>query len=121
MERITINELKENTACKISGFVEKLRDTKYMIFVILQDITGKIQVSIDKAEQEKLATEVIRAVPGSVVSFWGKMQLNEKVKQGGKEFIPKKLSIESIAETAPIDSESGIDQRRDYRCWYLRQ
>ena len=121
MERITINELKENTSCKISGFVEKLRDTKYMVFVILQDITGKIQVSIDKAEQEKLATEVVKAVPGSVVSFWGKMQLNEKVKQGGKEFIPKKLVIESIAETSPIDAESGIDQRLDYRWIDLRQ
>ena len=40
--RTKINELKENTETTISGLVEKVRNTKYMVFVIVQDTTGHI-------------------------------------------------------------------------------
>ena len=50
MKRITINELngyfdKEVT---IQGFVEKIRDLQYVQFVILRDSTGKVQITIEK-------------------------------------------------------------------------
>ena len=48
MKRILISNLEENTEARISGWIDKIRDTKYMIFVILKDRTGMIQVSIDK-------------------------------------------------------------------------
>lgn len=48
MERVLIEKLKENEQSRISGWAEKIRDTKYMIFVILKDRSGVIQVSIDK-------------------------------------------------------------------------
>ena len=35
MKRVLINELVENEESRISGFASKIRDTKYMIFVIL--------------------------------------------------------------------------------------
>ena len=41
--RTRINELEENTSCQISGCVEKVRNTKYMVFMILRDVTGHIQ------------------------------------------------------------------------------
>ena len=46
--RTLIKNLQEEENTTISGWVKKLRNTKYMIFVILSDRSGTIQVSIDK-------------------------------------------------------------------------
>lgn len=119
-KRIHISELQENKKTKISGFVEKLRDTRYMVFIVIKDITSKIQVSIDKEKQSNLVEESLRAVIGSVVSFEGKVQKNPNVKMGGIEFIPTSIKIESIAEASPIDETSNIDQRINYRWLDLR-
>jgi aspartyl-tRNA synthetase len=118
--RTRISELEENQEAKISGFVEKLRDTRYMVFVILKDISGKIQVSIDKEKQADLIEETLKGVIGSVVSFEGHMQKNDFVKMGGIEFIPTSVKIESIAEPSPIDETSSIDQKLNYRWLDLR-
>lgn len=118
--RTKINELKENTEATICGFVEKLRDTKYMVFVIVRDTTGHIQVSIEKKEQETLANEVARITVGSFVSFEGKMVLSEYVKDGGREFIPKSFQLLSLAEVSPIEDNANVDTKMDYRWLDLR-
>ena len=120
MERIQIEELKEKKNAKISGFIEKVRDTKYMVFIILKDITGKIQVSIDKEKNADLVNDALKLVPGSIASFKGQMQVNPAVKAGGKEFIPTTLVIESLADPSPIDEETSIDQKLNYRWLDLR-
>ena len=56
--RTKINELKENEITKISGYVTKVRDTKYMTFLMLKDISGEIQVSFSKEEQASLIEDV---------------------------------------------------------------
>ena len=60
MNRTLIKELKENETSKISGFVTKLRDTKYMVFLILKDRTGEIQVSFEKEGHEAIIEEVLK-------------------------------------------------------------
>ena len=118
--RTRINELKENTDATISGLVEKVRDTKYMVFVVIQDVTGHIQVSIEKKEQEKLALEVAKITVGSFVSFTGKKVLSEYVKDGGCEFIPKSFEILSLASVSPIEDNANVDTKMDYRWLDLR-
>ena len=120
MKRILINELVENEESKISGFASKIRDTKYMIFVILKDRTGSIQVSLDKGTQEELCKELDGVIAGSVIEFEGKMVLSEYVKQGGKEFIPSKVNVLSKAEASPLEENANIDTRMDYRWIDLR-
>ena len=56
--RTLIKELKEQEISTISGWATKIRDTKYMIFVILKDRSGKIQVSIDKNSQPELVKRI---------------------------------------------------------------
>ena len=51
--RVLIKDLEENKTVTISGFIEKIRDTKYMIFVILKDRSGSIQISIDKNKKHQ--------------------------------------------------------------------
>ncbi|MBQ7452673.1 MAG: aspartate--tRNA(Asn) ligase [Clostridia bacterium] len=120
MERTQIVKLKEKEKTAISGFVEKVRDTRYMVFVVVKDITGRIQVSIDKELQKNLVDDSLRLTQGSVVSFVGFMQANPAVKAGGKEFIPEKIAILSIADAMPIDVDANIDSRLNYRWIDLR-
>ena len=120
MKRILINELKENEEARISGFASKIRDTKYMIFVILKDRTGSIQVSLDKGTQEDLCKELDGVIAGSVIEFEGKMVFSEYVKQGGKEFLPTKVNVLSKAEPSPLEENANIDTRLSYRWLDLR-
>ena len=120
MRRTLINKLKENEEAKISGFATKIRDTKYMIFVVLRDRSGFIQVSIDKATNDALVKELEGVIAGSVIEFTGKMVLSEYVKQGGKEFLPTSLNVLSKAEPSPLEENANIDTRMDYRWIDLR-
>lgn len=118
--RTYIKKLNENEETKIAGFITKIRDTKYMVFVMLKDITGEIQVSISKEEQPTLVEEALKCTVGSVVSFRGKMVKSEYVKNGGCEFLPDDITVESIAAPSPIDEGAEIDSRLDYRWVDLR-
>lgn len=118
--RTYIKELNENEETKIAGYVTKVRDTKYMVFVMLKDITGEIQVSFSKEDNADVVEEASKCTVGSVVSIEGHMVLSEYVKNGGKEFIPKSIKIESLAAPSPIDEGAEIDTRLDYRWVDLR-
>ena len=118
--RVRVSELKENESCSISGCVEKVRDTKYMVFLVLRDISGHIQVSIEKKDKENLAMEVVKASVGSFVTFTGKMVFSEYVKDGGKEFIPDSFEILSLADVSPIEENANTDTKMDYRWLDLR-
>ncbi len=120
MKRTLIGELTPEEHSKISGWALKIRDTKYMVFIILKDRSGKIQVSIDKKNQEDLVEKLEGVLPSSVLSFTGKMVLSEYVKDGGKEFLPEDLEILSRSDVLPLDETANIDTRMDYRWIDLR-
>lgn len=105
---------------KIQAWIEKVRDTRYMQFVILKDRTGKIQVTVDKAQQPEIAEIFKPLIADCVVTIEGQVNANEFVKMGGKELIASSVKVESVAEVSPIDSESSIDQRIDMRWIDLR-
>ena len=119
MERCLIKNLKENIETSISGMALKVRNTKYMVFVVLKDRSGFIQVSADK-NNEELTTKVLDVTVGSCVTFEGKMVLSEYVKDGGKEFIPTDVTILSKADTYPLEDNALPDKKLDYRWIDLR-
>ena len=118
--RTLIKDLKENEKTTISGWAKKIRDTKYMIFIILQDRTSSIQVSIEKENNEELVSKLDGVLPDSIIEFEGNMVLSEYVKNGGKEFIPTNLKVISKAEALPLENNANIDTRLDYRWIDLR-
>ena len=120
MVRTLINNLKENELTKISGWAKKIRNTKYMYFIILEDRSGSIQVSIEKENNEDMCNKLEGVLSDSIIEFEGKMVLSEYVKQGGKEFIPTNLNIISKAEASPLEDGANIDTRLNYRWIDLR-
>ncbi|MBQ9084055.1 MAG: aspartate--tRNA(Asn) ligase, partial [Clostridia bacterium] len=120
MERTYIGKITPGTR-KIQGFVENFRNKKNMAFIVVRDITGKMQVTVIKEEHPEFSEMLDRLTIHSVVSFEGEVVASEYVKLGGIEMYPTSMRIESIAEALPIKDDSDIDVRMDYRWIDLRR
>lgn len=114
-----IGEIKPGKV-EIQGWIENLRDKKNMQFIVVRDLTGKVQVTIIKEEKPEIAEIFSHATLESTVKIVGEAVANEFVKMGGVEIIPEQVEITSHAEPLPIGQESSIDQRLDYRWIDLR-
>lgn len=134
-DRVYIKDIRNHLGnrIKIQGFVDNIRNSKSMIFIVLKDITGKLQVTLEKEQNPVLAERLEHVTNDSVLTVWGTAAENEYVKMGGIEMIPSDVHIESIAEALPIIRKeipatkkkkaverSSIDQRIDYRWIDLR-
>ena len=104
MERVFLKDVVSNIGnkVKVQGFVENIRDSKAMVFVVLKDITGKVQVTLEKEKAPNLAEKFSEVTPDSVITIVGDVIANEYVKMGGIEIIPTEVEIESIAQAIPI-------------------
>ena len=122
-----------NEKVYLRGFIDNLRDSKYMTFIVLKDISGKIQVTIEKETHPEMVNIISQLTVDSVISITGPVVANDYVKLNGAEVIPDTLVIDSLAEALPIVRKtipatkkkkalerSSIDQRIDYRWIDLR-
>lgn len=114
-----ISEIKEGKV-EIQGWIENLRDKKSMQFIVIRDLSGKIQITVVKEEHPEIAEIFSHATLESTVKVKGTAVKNEYVKLGGIEIIPEHVEITSHADALPIGPESSIDQRLDYRWLDLR-
>lgn len=135
MERTYVSDAVSAVGRRIlvQGFVDNLRDSKNMAFIVLKDITGKIQITIEKEAHPELCPAIAQLSEDSVISVIGNVTPNDYVKLNGVEVIPESIRIESVAEALPIARKaipatkkkkaverSSIDQRIDYRWIDLR-
>ncbi len=127
MERTYAADVRGAEQIKVCGFVENIRNKSKMAFIVLKDITGKVQITVEKGENEALDNAVNQLTLDSVITVVGKAVESEYVKLGGVEIYPREIIIHSIAAPLPIDREarkgherSSIDQRIDYRWVDLR-
>ncbi|MGD9901627.1 MAG: aspartate--tRNA(Asn) ligase [Spirochaetales bacterium] len=120
MKRTYIKDIKAGKVQKIQGFLENMRDKKAFIFIVLKDITGKMQIFIDKEKSPELAETVKGLLQDAVLTIEGEVIANEYVKLNGMEMIPNKITVEATADVSPIDAESSLDLRMDYRWLDLR-
>lgn len=128
MNKIYVNELNNYIDKDIvfSGFVDTIRDKKWVMFVILRDSTGKVQMTIEKSVEEnsKLLEIMNNLNKDSVIKVTGKLVSNEAVKLGGIELIPTKIEILSNANELPFDYNNlegvNLDTRLDYRFLDMR-
>ena len=104
-----------------------------MAFIVLKDITGKIQITVEKEKHPEVLDALVGLTPGSVITVTGVAHESEYVKLNGMEVTPTSIQVESLAAPIPIQCEeilptkkrpgvprSGIDERLDYRWIDLR-
>lgn len=124
-----ISELKNHIdeEIEIQGFVDNVRNIKWVQFIVLRDTTGKIQVTIEKSvEENKQMVELVETLTNeSTVKVKGKIIKNENVKLNGMEIIPTSIEVTSVsAPELPINYKDleniNLDTRLDYRFLDLR-
>ena len=120
MERTYIKDVAPGVV-RVSGFVENFRNKRTMAFIVVRDITGKLQITIEKEKHPEFSEMLDKLTINSVVSFTGEVVLSEYVKMGGKEMYPDEMVVHSYADALPIKDDSDIDVRMDYRWIDLRR
>ena len=106
---------------RVQGFVENFRNKRTMAFIVVKDITGKLQVTVEKEKHPEMVEMLDKLTVHSVVTFEGEVVANDYVKLGGIEMLPDTMQVESYAEALPIKDDSDIDCKMDYRWIDLRR
>ena len=128
MKKVYVNELRKFIGEEISfsGFVDVVRDKKWVQFVILRDSTGKVQMTVEKSVEENASmVELVSSLThDSVIKITAKVVENEAVKLGGLELVPSNIEVVSKAEELPFDYNNldgvNLDTRLDYRWLDIR-
>ena len=124
MKRVLIKNIKLGEVNHVAGFVENIRNKKSMCFIVLKDVSGKLQLSIEKEKHPELNDVLNQITNDSVIEATGIIVASEYVKLNGMEMYPDTITIDSIAEANPIvapkGEETNIDLRLDYRWVDLR-
>ena len=124
MKRLMIKDIKLGEVNHVAGFVENIRNKKTMCFIVLRDVSGKLQLTIEKAKHPEMEGTLAKITADSVIEATGLIQASEYVKLNGMEMYPDTITIDSIAEAnpivAPVGEEVNIDSRLDYRWVDLR-
>ncbi|MGK0722290.1 aspartate--tRNA(Asn) ligase [Leucobacter sp. W1478] len=135
-ERVLIKDLAARTdgPVRVAGWVEKVRDQRYVQFVVLRDESGAVQLVnggvLREADPENPRSDIL--VPrtqtisdlthGTFVSVTGELQHNERVKLGGVEIQIEEIEVVASAlPDNPVAEDSGLDVRMDWRFLDLRR
>lgn len=129
MEKIKFNELDKyfDKEIILNGYIDNIRNLQYVIFIILRDRDGKVQITIEKNDDNKKLIDVVVDLSlESTVKVRGILNKNEKVKLNGMELIPNSIIVTSVAlKELPIDIKSKDsalrETRLDYRFLDLRR
>ena len=129
MNKIYFKDLENyfDKEIEISGFVENIRNIKWVQFLVLRDSTDKVQVTIEKSEEKnKEMVELVNTLTAeSTIKVTGTLKKNENVRLRGMELIPTKIEVTSTSDAElPINIHDKdaqlLDQRLDYRFLDLR-
>lgn len=124
MKRVLLKNIVLGQNNHVAGFVENIRNKKTMCFIVLKDVSGKLQLTIEKEKHPELNDILDQIIVDSVIQAEGLILESEYVKLNHMEMYPDKIWIESIAAPSPIvapkGEETNIDLRLDYRWIDLR-
>ena len=110
------------TEARVCGLVSAKRVLKRMIFVVVEDRTGRVQVTVERATPPSPLEECALALTaGSAVEVRGVPALNPAVRAGGLELLASAIVVHSRAEPElPIMEESAPELQLDWRFLALR-
>jgi aspartyl-tRNA synthetase len=121
MERTYIKDAFDKSGeVELYGWVHDKRDLGKVRFLVLRDMSGRIQATGIKNETKNDVYELMDKVTNeSVIKIIGKLKTSKQA-PGGKELSPEKIEIIAAAEQPlPIDvsdrSKTELPKRLDYR------
>lgn len=121
MQRTYIKDaFKKTGKVQLKGWVYEVRDLKKVRFIVLKDISGRIQVTgLSNETPEKIFNEMTNITRESAILVEGTLK-ESKQAPGGKEVIPDKIEVLAMAEQPlPIDvsdySKTELPKRIDFR------
>ena len=120
MKRTMIAQARVDEPVRVEGFLEHVRNTRYMAFLVVRDRSGSVQATIEKVNHSEWSELLDTLTTESVVSIEGTIRDNPQVKLGGRELIPTRLEVLSLAAALPLTKDANIDTRMDYRWLDLR-
>ncbi len=125
---------REDGTVRVSGWVEKVRDQRYVQFVVLRDESGAVQLVnggvLREPDPENPRSDVLvprtttisELTQGSFVTVTGELQHNERVKLGGVEVQIEEIEVVTASlPDNPVAGDSNIDVRLDWRFLDLRR
>ena len=124
-----LSENDENSRVKISGWVHRKRDHGSLLFVDLRDHFGLTQCVVDSSDKvftlvESLRNESVVTITG-IVKKRSKETINKNLKTGQIEVSIEDITIQSEADTLPLqvnsDEDAGEETRLRYRYLDLRR
>lgn len=121
--RVLVSELRKHVGqtVSVSGWVNTLRLQRKMQFVLVRDHTGTAQVT-HKRDDSELEQQLEDLTTESAVRIVGRVVDNPVVKLGGLEIVPESIEVLNRAGTLlPIDENTGIEQRLDWRFLDVRR
>lgn len=105
---------------RLCGFAESIRDQKHMRFVVLRDVSGKVQLVQTKGLDD-LTRHLDALTPESSLMVTGQVVAAPAVKLGGLEIMLEGAEICGRAEARlPIAPDSSLEKWIDYRQISLR-
>jgi len=110
------NEVKAGKTAKIAGWVHDKRDIGKLIFLVLRDREGTVQVTAKKGDASKSVFDTIKKVSKeSFVKIEGKAVKNDRA-PGGVEISPSKFEVIAEADSPlPLEISGKIDSNLDKR------
>lgn len=135
-ERVLIKDLaeREDGPVRVAGWVEKVRDQRYVQFVVLRDESGAVQLVnggvLREPDPENPRSDILvprtqtisELTHGTFVTVTGELQHNERVKLGGVEIQIEEIEVVTAAlPDNPVAADSGLDVRMDWRFLDLRR
>lgn len=125
MPRTLVRDLRAHVGQRVSvyGWVNTLRLHRKIQFVLVRDHTGMVQVTHQRPDGGSALEHLIEhEMPiESTVKVTGTVVDNPVVNLGGLEIIPESIEVITRADSPlPINDQTGIDQRLDWRFLDLR-
>ncbi len=122
IERTSIDKLVELADQKVTvcGWTDKIRDQKTVQFIVLRDETGLVQLVRERIEGDPICDVISELSADSVVQVSGVVKIDPRVKLGGLEVQIEDVIVLSKAEPIPINEDTSLDKRLDWRFIDLR-
>ncbi len=104
----------------LRGWVYDSRDLSKVRFVVLKDVSGRIQITGIQGKTDAQVFKLMKNIPKeSAIEVVGRVEKSDKA-PGGKEILPESIKIIAQAESPlPIDvsdfSKTELPKRLDYR------